>query len=144
MDVRQSGGRQPERPPDEPPGENEDVLTTEPGRPTPVAEVRAMDIVHAISKVRFASARPQVVHLTRSDGYFVDLLCMEAGQQAKVTSGPWTYYVVMGTAKLSGANGSGELSSGQMATTGADEVHTVANAGEGRLVCLVIGSESGR
>jgi len=99
-----------------------------------------MDIVPAISKVRFASARPQCVHLARSDSYVIDMLCMEAGQEARITSGAWTYYVVMGTAKLTGAGGPAELSAGQMAATGPDETHTVANAGEGRLVCLAVGS----
>ncbi|MGB2821908.1 MAG: cupin domain-containing protein [Phycisphaerae bacterium] len=99
-----------------------------------------MDIVHAISKVRFATARPQCVHLTRNDSYLVDMLCMEAGQEAKTTSGAWAYYVVMGTARLTCAGGSAELSAGQMATAGPDETHTIANAGEGRLVCLAVGS----
>jgi len=99
-----------------------------------------MDIIPAISKVRFASARPQCVHLARNSSYVVDMLCMEAGQEAKITAGAWTYYVVMGTAKLTGAGGSSELSAGQMATTEADETHTLANAGEGRLVCLAVGS----
>ena len=103
-----------------------------------------METVHAISKIRFATARPQVVHLTRGSQYLVDMLCMEAGQKTKVTSGPWTYYVVMGTAELSSTHGAEALSSGQMATTAPDEVHTIANPGEGRLVCLVIGSPSGR
>jgi len=99
-----------------------------------------MDVVHAISKVRFTSARPQWVHLARNDAYLVDMLCMEAGQEARITSGPCTYYVVMGTARLAAAAGSVELSVGQMASSAADETHTVANAGEGRLVCLALGS----
>lgn len=99
-----------------------------------------MDAVYAISKVRFASARPQRVRLTRNDSYAVEMLCMEAGQDAKVTSGPWTYYVVMGAATLTGPEGSVDLTPGQMATTDAKERHTLANAGEGRLVCLAIGA----
>jgi mannose-6-phosphate isomerase-like protein (cupin superfamily) len=98
-----------------------------------------MDVVQAIGKVRFASARPQRVHVSRSDLCAVEMLCMEAGQEAKVTAGPWTYYVVMGTAGLTSGPRREELTAGQAATTGADEVHTVANAGEGRLVCLAVG-----
>ena len=98
-----------------------------------------MDLIHAISKVRFASARPQRVHLTRNGSYLVELLCMEVGQQAKTTSGTWTYYVVAGTAKLTAGGQTCELTPGQAAATDADEVHAVANAGEGRLICLAIG-----
>jgi len=99
-----------------------------------------MDIVNAISKVRFASARPQRVHIARNDNYLVEVLCMEAGQETKVTDGPWTYYVVMGTARIAAGGRAGELSPGQTVTTGPEEVHALANAGEGRLVCLAIGT----
>ena len=99
-----------------------------------------MDVVNAIAKVRFASARPQRVHLARNDAYHVEMLCMEAGQETKVTDGPWIYYVVTGTAKVAAGAQSGELSPGQAVTTGSQEVHTVANAGDGRLVCLAIGA----
>lgn len=97
-----------------------------------------MDVVHAISKVRFATARPQRVRLSRNDAYVVEMLCMEAGQEIDATAGPWTYYVVMGTARLTAGASAGDVAAGQIAATEPDEHHTLANAGEGRLVCLAI------
>ena len=98
-----------------------------------------MDVVQAIGKVRFASARPQRVHVSRNGACAVELLCMEAGQEAKVTAGPWTYYVVMGAARIAAGRRAEQIAAGEAAVTGPDEVHTLANAGEGRLVCLAVG-----
>jgi len=117
-----------------------------------------MDIVNAISKVRFASTEPQHIHLARNDAYRVDLLCMEAGQTSRAAAGPCAYYVIAGSAKLTtsgsaklttggsaklttgGSAGPDErpLPAGQIADLGLDEAHVLANAGEGRLICLVI------
>ncbi len=101
-----------------------------------------MDIVNAISKVRFASTGPQQVHLARNDAYRVDILCMEAGQKSRAQAGPCAYYVIVGSAKLTaGGSASADeypLPAGQMASIGPNEAHTVANTGEGRLICLVI------
>lgn len=117
-----------------------------------------MDIVNAISKVRFASTGPQNIHLARTDSYRVDMLCMEAGQKSRSAGGPCAYYVIAGSATLttsgsaklttSGsatltANGSAgpderPLPAGQIADLGPDEPHVLANAGEGRLICLVV------
>jgi len=98
-----------------------------------------MDVMNAIAKVRFASARPQRVFLARNATYTVEMLCMEAGQETQGAGGPSTYYVVMGAARITTANGANELSAGQTAVTEPDEAHTLANAGEGRLVCLAVG-----
>jgi quercetin dioxygenase-like cupin family protein len=98
-----------------------------------------MEIVNAIAKVRFASARPQRVRLARNDACVVELLCLEPGQEARVSAGMWTYYVVTGTATVTAGEQAGELTPGQMAVTQAGEAHTIANAGEARLVCLAAG-----
>ncbi len=97
-----------------------------------------MERHNAIAKVRFASARAQRVHLWRADGCVVELLCMEVGQETRVTSGAWCYYVATGTAELRAGGGAERLAPGQMGTTEPDEEHTLANAGEGRLVCLAV------
>lgn len=99
-----------------------------------------MDIVNAVSKVRFASARPQRVHLAKSESQLVELVCLEAGQEVRVTTGPWVYYVVAGAARLTCPDGQGDLSPGQLACLGPEETHTLANAGEGRLICLALGT----
>ena len=101
-----------------------------------------MDIVNAISKVRFASTGPQNVHLARNDAYRIDLLCMEAKQASRAAAGPCAYYVIAGSARLT-ANGSAgtdeqSLPAGQIADLGPDEAHVLANVGDGRLICLVI------
>ena len=98
-----------------------------------------MDTVNAVSKVRFASARPQRVHLARNDSQLVEMICLEQGQQTQVATGPWVYYVIAGTAKLVSAGQEGMLAPGHLACLGAAEPHTVANAGEGRLICLALG-----
>ena len=103
-----------------------------------------MEMVNAIAKVRFASARPQHVHLFRREHYEAQLICMESGQQAKVTAGPWTYYVITGRMRLEGAGESVELGPGQIAATGPSERHSLVNTGEERLVCLAIGPGGGR
>jgi quercetin dioxygenase-like cupin family protein len=99
-----------------------------------------MEIMNAIAKVRFASARPQRIHLARHDHCVVEMLCMEPGQKPDVSTGTWTYYIVKGTAELTAGSQAHTLTFGQVASTQADELHSVANTGEGRLVCLAIGS----
>lgn len=104
-----------------------------------------MEIVNAISKVRFASTAPQHIHLARGESFRVDLLCMETGQETPPAAGPCAYYVVAGSAELT-AGGSAmltagkphQLPAGQLAQLGPGETHTLANAGQNRLICLVI------
>ena len=78
-----------------------------------------MDTVNAVSKVRFASARPQRVHLAGNESQLVELLCLEPGQETKTTTGPCVYYVV--------------------ACLGPQEPHTLTSTGEDRLICLALG-----
>lgn len=101
-----------------------------------------MDVINAISKVRFASAKPQRVHLTRGESCVVEMICMEAGQAIHGIRGAWTYYVVTGAARVEAGTQKGDLSAGQMAAAGAEEPHSLANAGGGRLICLAIGPAS--
>jgi uncharacterized RmlC-like cupin family protein len=104
-----------------------------------------MNIVNAISKVRFASAKPQVVHLHKGRFILADLLCMEPGQKLDVPAAERLYYVVAGTAKVAGKGaGTTTVPAGQLAATGGDEPHHVANASPQRLVCVVIRCASGR
>jgi mannose-6-phosphate isomerase-like protein (cupin superfamily) len=98
-----------------------------------------MDIVNAISKVRFASARPQRVQLHKDGRAPVDLLCMEPGQSLKVSAGRWGYYVITGAAQVESGGKVSPLPTGQLAVTGEGEPHTITAAGEQRLVCLVFG-----
>ena len=101
-----------------------------------------MDIVNAIARVRFGSAKPQRVHLHKGDGLDVELLCMEAGQKTKIDAGEVVYYVVTGTAALSESGRTVEVPTGQLVSPQAMEPHTVANAGEGRLVILATRSSA--
>ena len=101
-----------------------------------------MYFVNAISKVRFASAKPQRIRLGSTKGLVAELLCMEAGQKIVVRSGQWAYYVITGTAKFTAGNVSGEVPAGQAGICEVDEVHTVANASQQRLVCLIVGVTS--
>jgi len=107
-----------------------------------------MEIVNAVSKVRFASSAPQHVHLARGQALRVNLICMEAGQKDRAAEGPCAYYVVAGSASLTTggsasmtAGGAGKqahfLPAGHVAHLDAGEGHTLSNAGEGRLICLM-------
>lgn len=98
-----------------------------------------MEVVNAISKVRFGTARPQRIQLHKGDGLVAELLCLEAGQKISVTAGQWSYYVVTGTALLKAGGKDTELPTGQLATSLPDEKHTIANAAEARLVVLAVG-----
>jgi quercetin dioxygenase-like cupin family protein len=118
------------------------------------AEVVRMEIVNAISKVRFASTGPQHVHLARGESFRVDLLCMDAGQKGPPAAGPCAYYVVTGSATLTTGGSASlttggsanitagpkphELPAGRLAQLDPGEAHTIANAGQNRLICLVI------
>ena len=101
-----------------------------------------MEFVNAISKVRFGSAKPQHVQLHHAGLLRVDLLCMEPGQSLAVEAGQWTYYVVTGKAAMTVGAEMIELPAGQFAAGAAGEAHTIASAGEQRLVCLVVGCAS--
>jgi mannose-6-phosphate isomerase-like protein (cupin superfamily) len=97
-----------------------------------------MDAVNAIAKVRFASAKPQTVHLHKGGRLAADLLCMEGGQKLEVAASERLYYVVTGAAVLRGGGRETPLPAGQLAATASDEPHQIANPGAQRLVCVVV------
>ncbi|HUS46709.1 MAG TPA: cupin domain-containing protein [Phycisphaerae bacterium] len=101
-----------------------------------------MDLINAIAKVRFSSARPQRVHLHKGKTLLAELLCMEPGQHRKIDRGQWAYYVITGAATITIHDKTSDLSAGQFAAVGPGEPHTVANAAEQRLVCLAITNSS--
>jgi len=99
-----------------------------------------MEVINAIAKVRFSSARPQRVQLRKADGLTVELVCMEPGQKLQVKEGQWSYYVVTGTAVVTCRGNQTEVPTGQVAVGEAGEAHSLDAAGERRLVCLAVGS----
>jgi len=101
-----------------------------------------MELINAISKVRFGSAKPQRIQLNKGDGCQAEMLCMEPGQQIRVRSGRWLYYVITGSANLTVNGQTSQLPTGQLAASAPNEQHVVATAGDRRLVCLVIGQAS--
>jgi quercetin dioxygenase-like cupin family protein len=98
-----------------------------------------MNIVNAIAKVRFASAKPQHVPLHKAQHLAADLLCLEPGQALHVDAGQWVYYVVTGTLTVTAGGKDSPLPVGQVAVTEPDEPHALTNAGEQRVVCLRAG-----
>ena len=101
-----------------------------------------MNLVNAIAKVRFSSAKPQRVQLHKGETLQAELVCMEAGQQLKVSRGAWTYYVVMGSATLTVNGESSEVPTGQLAALDPAEPHVLSNRTERRLICLAIAKAS--
>lgn len=98
-----------------------------------------MDVVNAIAKVRFGSARPQRVQIHKGRELHVEMLCLEPGQELRVRAGEWAYYVVTGTARMAAGGASNPLAAGQLAFSQKDEPHELVNSGESRLICLVFG-----
>ena len=98
-----------------------------------------MELVNAIAKARFASARAQRVVLHKDESVQMDLLCLEPEQELSAARGQWTYYVVKGTAGVCGEETEGTLTTGQMAISGRNEKHTIRNIGQQRLVCIAMG-----
>ncbi len=97
-----------------------------------------MDVLNAIAKVRFGTAKAQRIQLHKGEKIVVDLLCMEAGQQMEIAGGEWCHYIVTGKAALTSGTETFDLPTGQLAS-GINESHILSNAGEGRLVILTTG-----
>lgn len=96
-----------------------------------------MEVVNAVAKVRFNSARPKRVQLRKVASVSCDLLCLEPGQDL-AGAGPCAYYVIAGTGALKvGAVAQG-LSMGHLASCDPGEKHVLVNPSEQRLICLVI------
>ncbi len=96
-----------------------------------------MDVLNAIAKVRFNSARPQRVQLDKGAGYAAELVCLEPGQEL-TGAGQCGYYVIAGTGVLKAARQSRDLALGHYACCQDGEAHVLANASEQRLICLAI------
>ncbi len=95
-----------------------------------------MNLVNAIAKVRFSTARPQRVKIHKGWNLRAELLCMEPGQDEKVSSGEWSYYVITGMASVAYGSQRAKLISGQFFAFAPSEAHTITATGEKRLVCL--------
>ena len=96
-----------------------------------------MDVINAIAKVRFNSARPQRVQLSKCPRFTCDLLCMEPGQEVS-GGGKCMYYVIAGSGKVMAGKGRQELTMGHFVTCDEGESHTLVNSSEQRLICLAI------
>ena len=101
-----------------------------------------MDLVNAIGKVRFASARAQRVHIHKGQHLVADLLCLETGQETVGEAGEWTYYVIKGLARCKGPGGAVDIPAGQSVSVAADEKHSLVATGEQRLICLAVGCKA--
>lgn len=96
-----------------------------------------MDVFNAIAKVRFNSARPQRVHLSRCDEYVCELLCLEP-QQELTASGRCVYYVVAGSGQVRVGEDIQEANLGHFISCDEGESHTIVNSSEQRLICLAV------
>ena len=96
-----------------------------------------MDFVNAIAKVRFNSARPQRVQLSKCPVYTCDLLCLEPGQEL-TAAGRCAYYVIAGSGQMKSGQGTQPIAMGHFVTYDQDESHTVVNSSEQRLICLAV------
>jgi uncharacterized cupin superfamily protein len=97
-----------------------------------------MESINAIAKVRFNSAKPQIVGLYKGEGFVTELLCMEPGQATDGPAGERTYYVITGTATLSQGDSTVTVAAGHVASAPAgQEGHRLTNSSQQRLVCLV-------
>ncbi|MCY2931812.1 MAG: cupin domain-containing protein [Planctomycetota bacterium] len=96
-----------------------------------------MDVVNAISKVRFSAAKPQLVSLQKVPGLSISLLCMQPGQSFPLPPGPHTCYVVTGSALVTCGGSTTPLAPGHCVAAQDGEAHLLACRGEDRAVCLV-------
>lgn len=94
-----------------------------------------MDVINAIAKVRFNSARPQRVQLAKCSGYVCDLLCIEPGQEL-TASGECTYYIVAGNGDAKVGDETKPVAMGHFIHCPEGESHTLINSSEQRLICL--------
>jgi quercetin dioxygenase-like cupin family protein len=101
-----------------------------------------MDLVNAIAKVRFGSAKPQRIQLAKAGGCLAQMLCMEPRQQVTVRKGQWMYYVVTGSAEMTVDGQATRVETGQLVASAPGEVHTVSATGDHRMVCVVFGHAS--
>ena len=96
-----------------------------------------MDVLNAISKVRFNSARPQRVQLSRCDDYLCELICLEPGQEL-TASGRCEYYVIAGSGEIRAGGQIHETNLGHFINCEESEPHTIVNSSEQRLIFLAV------
>jgi hypothetical protein len=94
-----------------------------------------MDIVNAIGKVRFNSARPQRVQLSKSGPLVSDVLCLEPGQRLSA-GGHCVYYIISGSGSIVSGPEKQALAMGGFACM--DGSHAIVNDSEQRLICLAV------
>ena len=100
-----------------------------------------MDVINAIARVRFSSARAQRVQLYHGGGSACDLLCLEPEQDFSST-GQCSYYFIAGSGILKAGSSKKKVDMGNFAVCEKDEAHTLVNSSEQRLICLVISPKS--
>ncbi len=96
-----------------------------------------MDILNAITKVRFNSARPQRVQLLKCDEYVCELLCLEPGQEL-TASGRSAYYLIAGHGEIRSGKDVQATELGHFINCEEGESHTIVNSSEQRLICLAV------
>ncbi|MCD4699756.1 MAG: hypothetical protein K8R91_04190 [Phycisphaerae bacterium] len=96
-----------------------------------------MDVINAIARIRFSSAKAQRVQLHRGGGIACDLLCLEPGQEFPST-GQCSYYLIAGAGVMKAGKSKKDVNMGNFATCEENESHTLVNSSEQRLICLVI------
>ncbi len=100
-----------------------------------------MDIVNAIAKVRFSSARPQRVQLYKFAGLACELICLEPGQELS-SEDKCAYYVIAGSGDVRAGKEGGPIAMGKLAACGNGGPHAVINSSEQRLICLAVTKQS--
>jgi quercetin dioxygenase-like cupin family protein len=101
-----------------------------------------MELINAVAKIRFSSAKAQCVQLSEGPGVRAELICLEAGQELTVEKGQWVYYVITGTTGFRVGEKSQQAPTGQIVVFEQDQKHTLSAAGERRSVCLATGREN--
>ena len=96
-----------------------------------------MDVLNAIAKVRFNSARPQRVQLFKCDEFVCELLCLEPGQELTAT-GRRAYYLIAGNGQMKAGQDAQAANLGHFVSCEEDETHTIVNSSEQRLICLAV------
>ena len=90
---------------------------------------------------RFAPDKLQKVALFQSQGFFLDLYCLEPGQAQKPhthAGSEKVYLVVEGEGRFSAGEDEHRLSAGEAIHVAAGETHGVLNDGAARLVVLTL------
>ncbi len=96
-----------------------------------------MDVINAIAKIRFNSAKPQRVQLHHCGDFACDMLCLEPGQEFSA-AGSCAYYFIAGAGVIKAGKNKKDIDMGNFAACEDDESHTIVNSSEQRLICMVI------